>query len=455
MSARLSRARETQPPLAVKESFVDHHNLRMLKLKKLLQRLQGETPPPEVTLDASYSDADQEMDAFLKSLFDCGVVRSVSFSTDFLMCMEDETVIKFLTALGDLSSLEELSIKSSSRFHIESIPAHGLLPLRKATHLRKLEFQDMQVTAEHQAFLHALAKTLERHSSLQVVKAQNLFANDHTNASPDILDPLLISLSTMPALVDLELTGCGSHALSGQVVPLLSTSALKSLLSHPKLETLELSFLELSDDSFAQLVPELSANSSLTTLALDYHNLQCPGFKSMMKAMEENVTIKSLSLRSLRDIGPDGFAQAMRMLQLNYTVETLSVTTSPSQQAEINLYLRMNAAGRRLLRAHKVSASEWIEILARHSDDIDLVRHLLSEVPVLFQSGGAATMGEHDHDDDDDGATAADADDLAPSSSTTSTKVGALACDGNALHHCRSQKNLGNSTNDSGGLASS
>jgi hypothetical protein len=55
--------------------------------------------------------------------------------------------------------------------------------------------------------------------------------------------------------------------------------------------------------------------------------------------------------------------------------------TSLSQQADIDLYLRLNGVGRGRLRYPNVTINEWIEILARHSDDLDITRHLLQEVP--------------------------------------------------------------------------
>ncbi|KAL3899586.1 MAG: hypothetical protein SGARI_006424 [Bacillariaceae sp.] len=184
----------------------------------------------------------------------------------------------------------------------------------------------------------------------------------------------------MPALKTLELTGCGSHALIGRARRLVSTEALAAILDSPTLSRLHLSFLEFNDHHFEALIGQLARNTTLTNLALDYHNLDSRGFKAMMLAMEDNTCVKSLSLRSLRDIGLDGFAQAMLMLQYNYTVETLSVTASPSQQAEIDLYLRMNGAGRGKLRDPSVTMNEWVEVLARHSNDLDVTRHLLQEV---------------------------------------------------------------------------
>mmetsp|Transcript_12590 Transcript_12590/g.30480 ORF Transcript_12590/g.30480 Transcript_12590/m.30480 type:complete len:434 (+) Transcript_12590:442-1743(+) len=394
------------------------------KLKKVREQLQlqqqqqggisssttmGEKAPTsplleEVMLDRYCSDADKEMDMFCECLQKCTTVKKVKFSTDFLMRMEDETVLKFFNALGKLTALQHLTIKSTSKFHIESIPVEGLLQLRHTPNLQTLELMDMQVTAEQKPFLHALAKTLEGHPTLTKVKAPNFFANDYTNTTDNILDPVIGSFKTIPHIEELELSGCGSHAMNDQKhVSLVSQKSLRELFEQTSttLQSLQLSFLEFDDDYFADLSTVLpkegTKSSSLHTLILDYHELGSVGFQHMMKAMETNDTIKTLSLRSLRDIGCDGFAHAMKMLQLNYKIETLSVTTTPSEQAEIDLYLRMNTAGRRLLRDQKVSLREWVDILARHSDDIDVTRNLIQVIPGLCNVN--VEDDEHGHHD--------------------------------------------------------
>jgi hypothetical protein len=361
-------------------------------LQSIRQQLQGPSPPQEISL-TGYYDVQDELDAFLAALRLCNDVRSIQLSTDFLMQMdEEEDVLRFFETVGN-TPIEQLHIQSSSRFHIDIIPGESLLPLRHAPSLRLLEFQDMQVTASHQDFLLDLCRTMENHSTLETVLLHNFFANDFTNTDPDVLDVVVTTCArTMPALKTFELTGCGSQALSGRAVRLMSPEALTSLLTECQtLTKLHLSFLEFTDDHFEALVAPLAGNTTLQNLALDYHDLGSQGFKAMMLAMEDNAAIKSLSLRSLRDIELEGFAQAMLMLQYNFVVETLSVTASPSQQAEIDLYLRMNGAGRGKLRDPTVTLNEWIEILARHSDDLDVTRNLIQQVPGLCNAGTFAS----------------------------------------------------------------
>ncbi|KAG7349939.1 hypothetical protein IV203_012536 [Nitzschia inconspicua] len=358
-------------------------------LRDIREQLEGasqQVPVAAISL-TGYPDADEEMDAFLAVLRTCDTIKSIFFTTLFLMQLEEENAVRFLECLGT-TAIEELRIQSSSRFHIEIIPVDALLALRQATFLKRIEFQDMQVTASDPDFIAALCRILDGHPTLEEVILPNFFANDYTNTEADILDELILTCAAMPVLRTFELTGCGSHALNGQCVRMVSPDALRTILSTSQtLTRLHLSFLEFKDDHFEALIGQLARNTTLTNLALDYHHLDRAGFKSIMLAMEYNTSIKSLSLRSLRDIGLDGFAQVMLMLQYNFNIETLSVTSSPSQQAEIDLYLRMNAAGRGKLRDPSVTMNEWIEILARHSDDIDVSRNLLKEVPGLCNVG--------------------------------------------------------------------
>ena len=356
-------------------------------LESIRQELEGPLPPREISL-SGYHDVEEELDAFLQTMQRCSALKSIQLYTDFLMQIEEADVLRFFEMLGN-SAVEELHLQSSSRFHVDLIPGEALLPLQNMSSLKLLELQDMQVTATHQAFLMDLAQTLEHHPTLETLLLHNLFANDYTNTDPDVLDVVLNTCATnMPALKTLELTGCGSQALSGHAVRIVSPDALVSLLTEcHTLTKLHLSFLEFTDDHFEALITPLARNTTLKNLALDYHDLNSDGFKAMMLAMEDNAAIKSLSLRSLRDIGLDGFAQAMLMLQYNVIITTLSVTASPTQQAEIDLYLRMNGAGRGKLRDPSVTLNEWVEILARHSDDLDVTRNLIQQVPGLCSIG--------------------------------------------------------------------
>lgn len=352
-----------------------------MRLEIVTQSLVKDSALHEVSLIAS-CDSDSEIDPFLEHLAKSKVKRVIVW-TDFLSAMPDEKNLEFLRVLGTMKHLEELIIKSSSRFHIEIIPALGLLSIRNASQLKKLLFEDMQVTALQQNFIVTLGKALENHPSLEEVAMSNFFSNDWANTEANTLDPLITALSSIPNLKALTLTGCGGYALNFQQVPLISTEALSSLFRHSELTDLQLSFLELDNTHFEAIASELASNKCMASLALDYHSLAGPGFKAIMDAMSRNKVIKTLSLRSLWNIGNPGFQNAMAMLRRNYSIESLSVTASPSQQAEINLYSRMNGAGRGLLRNPDTSMRQWVEVLARNSEDLDVVRHLLQEIPGL------------------------------------------------------------------------
>lgn len=365
-----------------------------MKLKDLCCSLASEEEPTHAIQLVSCRDADRHIDSFLKLLVKRGV-RDIFVRTDFLTNMTEENVLKFFNCLGEIPSLEDLVIQSSSRFHIESIPASGLLSLRQATNLRRLALEDMQVTAMHKGFMSGLGMAIQNHVSLKEISMTNFFANDWANTEPDVLDPIVSAFSTISKLGRLEFSGCGSHALIGQDVRLISPGVLSKLIGLPCLTHLQLSFLELEDPHFEVIADKLRKNKSLETVSLDYHKLEGDGFRYIMHAMETNSSVKTLSLRSLRDIGPQGFSETMSMLQFNYAIESLSVTASPSHQAKIDLYLRMNGAGRGLLREPTASMRQWVDVLANTSDDIDVVRHLLQEIPGLCNAN-AVLIDESD-----------------------------------------------------------
>ena len=72
------------------------------------------------------------------------------------------------------------------------------------------------------------------------------------------------------------------------------------------------------------------------------------------------------------------------------------MTASPLQQAQIDLFVRMNGAGRGRLRDPNVSLSEWVEVLAKSSEDVDVVRHLLQEIPGLCHAAAEVVPPKRD-----------------------------------------------------------
>jgi len=358
-----------------------------MKLKDAIHRLNADPDLREVSLIAA-SDVDTEIDTFLHAIAK-SKIRKLVVWTDFLSSMAEDKMLEFLQILPSLECLQDLVFKSSSRFDVEIIPSVGLLSIRSIQHLRKLVFEDVQVTALQNCFIHALSKALENHTSLKEVVLSNFFSNDWANTEPYTLDPLFFAVATIPNLEKLTFTGCGGYALNCQQVSLVSTDALAAVFQNACLQELQLSFLELDDLQFETIAGQIQQNTSIQNLALDYHNLAEHGFCKLMGAMETNQTIKNLSLRSLWNIGSKGFEEAMKMLRQNYWIERLAVTASPFQQAEINLYSRMNGAGRGLLREPGTPLSQWVKVLAANSDDLDLVRHLLSEIPDLCKSATA------------------------------------------------------------------
>lgn len=370
-----------------------------MKLKNLCHNLKSEECPNKIHL-VSCHDANNLIETFIEAVIASKCVKNVVVRTDFLTSMAGENVIKFFGALGDMQCLEELSIQSSSRFHVEEIPPSGLLSLRHASSLKSLTVDDMQVTAAQRYFITGLSTAIRCHPSLEIVTMRNFFANDWANTDVDVLDPLVDSLASLPNLNQLEFSGCGSHALTGQNTRLLSTASLGRLMGRPTLSKLVLSFLELEDDHFETVARALQESVSLEILHMDYHRLSHDGIRAMMLALRhENqtavkmssrtgnqpaaTTLVDVSLRSLQDIGHDGFDEVMETLRINYSIRSLSITASPSQQAKIDLLLRMNQAGRCLLREPTASHEDLFSMLLCTKDDIDVVRHLLQEIPSL------------------------------------------------------------------------
>ena len=356
-----------------------------MKLKAVCLSLKRDSPK---SLALGHYTDHEHMELFL-SLLEESKLERLSIRTDFWLNLEEPTILKFMETLTKLPALRELELFSSSRLaHMETFPSsHALLKLRQMAHLKRLNLEDFQITASHQSFLTCLAKGLEHHSSLQTVILTNFFANDHTNNSVNILDQLFSSLASIPNLSHLEVTGCGSTALLGQTRSLLSPDNVAGILSTLTcLETLTLDFLHFDDSHFSALSEPLERHPNLQTLRLNYHRMSSAGLKSILRSLQINTSVQELSLRSMSEIGDEGFGVAKGMLQdYNYHLKSLSLTATPSQQAELDLYLRLNQVGRGLLRNPSVKPNQWIEVLEACSEDVDVTRHLLCEVPELFR----------------------------------------------------------------------
>ena len=156
--------------------------------------------------------------------------------------------------------------------------------------------------------------------------------------------------------------------------------------------------LEFRKEQFDAIATQLrhNQNSKLQVLHLNYHRLCRVSFEQFMKTLSlSHVIIRDLEIRSLHFVADEcletqnqGFAQALGMLKKhNYTIQSLSVNTATKQQKEqLDLYLRLNIAGRSKLRNPKMTPMEWISILESNSHDTDVTRHLLEGLsPILFR----------------------------------------------------------------------
>jgi hypothetical protein len=440
-----------------------------MKLKELIQSLKGSKSRPPVTkiTVTSCTDRKQEFSNFLLALQHTTTLAEITIRSDFLTDLTDtdddddddddddgnsssssSLLSRFLNVLTELDTLDELEILSSSRFHIDIMPARAFQLFPR--NLKRLILEDFQVTADHTSIVQALAVALSHSptatsaaaaaaaattslssssssctSSLVQVSLNNFFANDYSNTGevPYVLDPLLFALATIPNLQHLELTGCGSHALAdAHVSPLISPACLTHFLHQRAftLQTLELSFLEFQEIQFQAITttlqqvpptttttttgssPSASHCYALQTLHLNYHKWSPTSFEQLMTAMclPPLQLLQDVSVRSLSTIGTTGYQQALHMLQHNYTCTSLAVTATPYQQAQLDLYVRLNQAGRHLLRCSNGTSTststntrgggsggttmvQWINVLAHCSHDLDVTRHLLAELPSL------------------------------------------------------------------------
>ena len=232
---------------------------------------------------------EKEFNSFLKALQTTTTLTELILQTDFLTHLQQQDGIvqhqqqqqnessldsapppsylqRFMSTLQSIKSLEVLEIRSASRFHMDILAGDAttntdgdsgstaspiflkIIPCN----LRELKMDDMQVTAAHkQSIIEGLAAAMEDHSTLTHITLHNFFANDYSNTESGVLDPIIYMASTIPNLQKLEITGCGSHALTGHDVSLVSPHSLSNLLMKRSntLDTLVLSFVSSQKSS--------------------------------------------------------------------------------------------------------------------------------------------------------------------------------------------------------------
>ena len=73
------------------------------------------------------------------------------------------------------------------------------------------------------------------------------------------------------------------------------------------------------------------------------------------------------------------------MMEQNYTIESVRTTGRRlSLSQKIDMYVRLNRAGRILLVKHQASKSDWVNVLIEGRDDIDAIFYFIRSNPAIL-----------------------------------------------------------------------
>lgn len=254
-----------------------------------------------------------------------------------------EDYLQLLQTVGSMSGLEKLMIFDHGRKTIgmaalccAMTPASNL----KSLDVVRLEFCSMddvdifaQVMGEHDM--------LERFSSHRLTLAEGV-----------TLDPLFATLQALPSLK----TVCLSFDWDLRASYVKDASALVALCQSESLQELKLWSRQLDDSCCVAIA----------------------------RALRMNTTLKALDLQC-QIIGNEGLEEITSMMEHNYTIESVRTTGRRMSLSEkIDLYVRLNRAGRIVLVKEQASKMDWVDVLIEGRNDIDAIFYFLRSNPSIL-----------------------------------------------------------------------
>jgi hypothetical protein len=224
----------------------------------------------------------------------------------------------------------------------------------------------------------SLGAAFRGHANLKYLLISHIKVyDDVVNGEAPRLDPLIQALGTVPTLEYVKLTG---RIFLDHITcctcdnPLISDESLVALSRLPNLKSLELSNLLLQRAGVVDtnILALLLSKQSLKTLVIN------------------NLAIGKLIMSD------ELFHEKVRpLLDSNYTIQTLKLSViSQEQQAVIDLYLRLNRAGRHVMKDSNSSTLEWIYLMDRVREDQSALFYILRERPDLCSAPNVVNQQE-------------------------------------------------------------
>jgi hypothetical protein len=363
-------------------------------------------------------------------------VKHVCFSGTFVRELTPIQLRIMLEGVGHLETLEELQIWCAT------IPVSTFARmLRNAHRLRKVYFFRVLLAGSQDDFVE-WSESIKSHPALSDFRFGGIQAVTETIS----MDCVIEALADAEHLQVVSLQLYNSHA----VAP-FSGRALARLLSSSSITDLYLTRLGLSQDHFVTIAHALTINKTLRVLDLFGNNLAndqvllfaqalqnnegletfilpCPsdedlrvdcsiaisevlqvnktlitlnlprctlsdiGLHHLAEGLTVNTTLKKIEVGVSKNVGDKGTAALTGMLEKNYELERLVVSSAEkSIKDKVEYYMRLNAVGRgSLLNSGHANRGEWVEMLISVRDDLDCLFYFTTMNPTVCQFANAS-----------------------------------------------------------------
>lgn len=327
------------------------------------------------------------------------------YLSDFRLSEDTASLDSLLHALSTCPQMEYIEL---FQYQQEDPPftASGLAGLMESKSLQHLTLRRMRLTAD---VTEAMLQSVANNKNVKVLnlKENNLgdtgcFALGRALSVSDSVKEVDLRKNQISPVGCLHLTQCLTHNSSLEKLNLacnplqdIGARALAILLQvHPSLKILELHRTQLTDMGCRLLAETLKANTSLLNLDVSFNDITEDTYLYVAEALKVNQTLKTINIQVNKKMKIQACEAILGMVKENFVLESVStlmrVRFDPAEYHQfedllhqINLYLRLNHAGRGRLLQGEATTQEWaISLLAMH-DDINGLYYLMQSNPSL------------------------------------------------------------------------
>jgi hypothetical protein len=343
---------------------------------RLVQALEGNT------------NTNTNISTSLHRLHICDTVHKSRYGLS--PCFSTEQAQRFFNAVANLK-LTSLEITAQWPYYGDLSNTSLLTPLvSKNQHLTSLLLTHcIRITSLQESLEFQTA--LQGHATLRRVELRSIQCLAHCNAEPiPRLDPILKALRSIPHLNAVSL-GCSPGTQYFYLRRLHTSEALAALASKEgeSLRVLDLHHLRVNDHDLEVLAQSLgptmesltlstyqsSSTSTTTTTGLEQLVTRLLPFESLRRLVIQDDGIRPQQPPSSSSLDP----LVLPLMERNYHIQALELPCTTPQQ--LDLYLRLNRAGRQRLREPKTSTADWIRLLHRVSTNPDALFYVLTKSP--------------------------------------------------------------------------